>query len=186
MTEREKMLAGELYLAGDAELTELRQRARRLTRLYNSTTEDEGERRTKILGELFGSMGKNIYIEPTFRCDYGGNISVGDNFYANFDCIILDVCKVTIGSNAFLAPRVGIYTATHPLDAATRNTLLEYGKPITIGNSVWIGGNAVILPGVTIGDNTVIGAGSVVTKDIPANVVAVGNPCRAVRKISDG
>jgi maltose O-acetyltransferase len=183
MTEREKMLAGELYTASDSELASLRQKARKLTRLYNNTAEDELPQRTEILAELFGSIGENAFIEPPFRCDYGVNISVGKNFYANFDCIILDVCRVTIGDNVKLGPRVCIYTAAHPIDAQTRNSLLEFGKPIAIGSNVWIGGNAVILPGVTIGDNVVIGAGSVVAKDIPANAVAVGNPCRVVRRI---
>jgi maltose O-acetyltransferase len=183
MTEKEKMLAGELYTASDSELVALRQRARKLTRLYNNTAEDERSQRTEILTELLGSMGKNIFIEPSFKCDYGGNISVGENFYANFDCIILDVCKVTIGDNVKFGPRVCIYTAAHPIDAQTRNSLFEFGKPVVMGSNVWIGGSAVILPGVTIGDNAVIGAGAVVAKDVPAGVVAVGNPCGVVRGI---
>ncbi|CAH0120779.1 MULTISPECIES: sugar O-acetyltransferase [unclassified Paenibacillus] len=182
-TEKEKMLAGELYYGFDPELTEERQRARRLTRLFNSTVETETEERTRILKELFGSTGDSIYIEPNFRCDYGYNIHVGDNFYANFDCVILDVNEVRIGKNAFLAPGIHIYTAGHPLDAETRNTGLEYGKPVTIGDNVWIGGGSIINPGVTIGDNVVIGSGSVVTKDIPSNVVAAGNPCRVIKKL---
>lgn len=138
-----------------------------------------------MLKQLFKSVGKNIYIEPSFHCDYGSNISVGNNFYANYDCIILDVCDVSIGNNVFLAPRVSIFTAGHPIDADVRNELLEFGKPVTIGNSVWIGGNTVINPGVTIGNNVVIGSGSVVTKDIPDNVIAVGNPCRVLREITE-
>lgn len=183
MTEKEKMLAGEYYTASDPELVALRQNARRLTRLYNATTEEEHARRRELLAELLGAMGEGVYIEPPFRCDYGRNIIAGDNFYANFDCVILDVCKVTIGRNVKFGPRVGVYTAGHPIDAPTRNALLEFGKPITIGDNVWIGGSAVILPGVTIGANTVIGAGAVVTKDIPANVVAAGNPCRVIKNI---
>lgn len=183
MTEREKMLAGEFYTASDPELVALRQNARRLTRLYNATTEEEPQRRAELLAELLGKSGKNVFIEPTFRCDYGCNILAGENFYANFDCIILDVATVTIGDNVKFGPRVCVYTAGHPTDAQTRNALLEFGKPVNIGNNVWIGGSAVILPGVTIGDNTVIGAGAVVAKDIPANVVAVGNPCRVVREV---
>jgi maltose O-acetyltransferase len=183
VTEKEKMLAGQFYTASDSELVALRQRARKLTRLYNSTTEEEQARRTQVLAELFGAMGEDVFIEPTFRCDYGENITIGNKFYANFDCVILDVCKVTIGDSVKFGPHVCIYTAAHPLDAKTRKALLEFGKPITIGNNVWLGGNVVVLPGVTRGDNTVIGAGAIVTKDIPANVVAVGNPCRVVRTI---
>lgn len=183
MTEKEKMLAGELYIANGTELTAERQNARRLTRLYNATAEEEQDYRSELIKELFGSVGAGVYIEPTFRCDYGYNIKVGNEFYANFDCVILDVCDVNIGNNVFFGPRVNIYTAAHPLEAEVRNSLLEYGKPVAIGNSVWIGGGAVILPGVTIGDNSVIGAGSVVTKDVPSGVVAVGNPCRILRKI---
>jgi maltose O-acetyltransferase len=145
--------------------------------------EDERDRRTEILSELLGATGDNVYIEPTFLCDYGENIFIGNNFYANFDCVILDVCKVSIGDNVKFGPRVCVYAAGHPIDAQTRNSLLEFGKSIKLGDNVWIGGSAVILPGVTIGDNTVIGAGAVVTKDIPASVVAAGNPCKVIRKI---
>lgn len=184
MTERERMESGMLYKADDKELVELRQRARRLTRLYNATTEEETGRRRELLGQLLGSAGEGAYIEPTFRCDYGCNIHVGDNFYANFDCIILDVAPVHIGSHVFLAPRVGIYTAGHPIDAAVRNEELEFGTPVTIGDDVWIGGNVVINPGVTIGSDVVIGSGSVVTRDIPSHVVAGGVPCRVIRPIT--
>ncbi len=130
-------------------------------------------------------MGKNVTIEPTFRCDYGRNIHIGDNFFANFDCIILDVCTVTIGSDVLFGPRVCLYTAAHPLDAEVRRSGLEYGQPIHIGDTVWIGGNAVINPGVSIGARSIIGSGSVVTKDIPPDVVAAGNPCRVIRAIND-
>jgi len=177
------MLTGELYTASDHTLSAERQNARRLTRLYNATKEDEHDRRTEIIRELFGAVGKNYYIEPIFRCDYGYNIKVGNDFYANFDCVILDVCEVNIGNNVFFAPRVHIYTATHPLESEIRDTLLEYGKPVNIGNSVWVGGGAIILPGITIGDKSVIGAGSVVTKDVPSGVVVTGNPCRIIKNI---
>ncbi len=182
-TEKEKMIAGELYIAADEILTKERQKARRLTRLFNNSTEEEEEYRIELLHELFGKVGENIYIEPTFKCDYGYNISVGKNFFANFDCVILDVCPVTIGDYVFLAPGVHIYTATHPLDAEKRNSGEEYGKPVAIGNSVWIGGRAVIAPGVTIGNNIVIAAGAVVTKDVEDNVVVGGNPAKVIKRL---
>lgn len=183
MTERERMLAGMLYTARDPELQAAMRRAKALTRRYNATTEDQLAERQAILRELFGAVGENPWIEPTFRCDYGSHISIGRQFYANYDCIIIDVCPVTIGDFVLFGPRVCIYTAGHPIDAATRDAGLEFGKPVTIGSHVWIGGNTVVNPGVTIGDNVVIGSGSVVTKDIPANVVAAGNPCRVLRPI---
>ena len=177
---------GELYkLNDDKELNEDFMRARRLTRLFNSMTEEQMEERKEIIKELFKSTGENAHVEQTFHCDYGCHISVGENFYANYDCIMVDVCEIIIGDNVLLAPRVGIYTAGHPIDAAVRNEGLEFGKPVIIGDNVWIGGNAVINPGVTIGSGVVIGSGSVVTKDIPDHVVAVGNPCRVLRKINE-
>ncbi|WP_055108986.1 maltose acetyltransferase domain-containing protein [Paenibacillus ihumii] len=182
-TEREKMVAGEMYDASDRQLVEDRARARRLTRLFNETHEDELSRRKELLQELLGSMGDNTYIEPTFRCDYGYNIHVGRQFYANFDCVILDICEVRIGDNCFMAPGVHIYTATHPLDPHERNSGLEYGKPVTIGSNVWIGGRAVIIPGVTIGDNVVIAAGAVVTKDVPPGAVVGGNPAKILKYV---
>ncbi|MBS5951266.1 MAG: sugar O-acetyltransferase [Clostridium sp.] len=185
MTEKEKMLSGNLYMANDQELKADVKKSRMLTRLFNNTTEEQKEYRAELLKELFKKTGDNIYIEPSFKCDYGCNISVGNNFYANFDCIILDVCNVDIGENVFFAPRVCIYTAGHPIDAEVRNTGLEFGKPVKIGNDVWVGGNTVINPGVNIGSNVVIGSGSVVTKDIPDNVIAVGNPCRVLREITE-
>lgn len=184
-SEKELMLSGKLYKSLDDELFKDSRKARRLTRLFNNSNEEDLEYRADLLKQLFKSVGENIYIEPSFRCDYGSNISVGDNFFANYDCIILDVCDVNIGNNVFFAPRVCIFTASHPIDADVRNELLEFGKPVTIGNSVWIGGNTVINPGVTIGNNVVIGSGSVVTKDIPDNVIAVGNPCRVLREITE-
>jgi maltose O-acetyltransferase len=186
VTNKELMLMGELYkLNDDKELNEDFMRARRLTRLFNSMTEEQMEERKEIIKELFKSTGENVHVEQTFHCDYGCHISVGENFYANYDCIMVDVCEIIIGDNVLLAPRVGIYTAGHPIDAAVRNEGLEFGKPVIIGDNVWIGGNAVINPGVTIGSGVVIGSGSVVTKDIPDHVVAVGNPCRVLRKINE-
>lgn len=185
MTEKEKMLAGKLYIAQDEELAADNRKGRRLTRLFNRTTEEELEYRDTLLKELFESTGEKLYIEPPFHCDYGCHISVGEWFYANYDCIMVDVCKVKIGDNVMFGPRVGIYTAGHPIDAEIRNTGLEFGAPVTIGDNVWVGGSVVINPGVTIGNNVVIGSGSVVTKDIPDNVVAVGNPCRVLREITE-
>ena len=185
MTEKEKMLSGGLYLAQDQVLAQEYKNAKRLVRLFNQTTEDEPERRAACLKELLGSTGENIWIEPTFHCDYGRNIFVGENFGANYDCIILDVCPVTIGDNVFFGPRVCVFTATHPIDAEVRATGLEYGKPVVIGSDVWVGGGTVINPGVTIGCNVVIGSGSVVTKSIPDGVIAAGNPCRVLRPITD-
>ncbi|WP_088071078.1 maltose O-acetyltransferase [Gottfriedia luciferensis] len=183
MTEKEKMISGELYLAGDPQLVEDRINARRLTREYNVTIETDSTKRENLLKQLFGSTGNSIYIEPTFRCDYGYNIHVGENFYANFDCVILDVCPVHIGVNCFMAPGVHIYTATHPLDPVERASGAEFGKPVTIGDNVWIGGRAIINPGVKIGNNVVIASGAVVTKDVPDNVVVGGNPAKIIKDI---
>jgi maltose O-acetyltransferase len=182
-TEKEKMLDGELYLASDPELIKERENARRLTRLFNETVETENSGRLILLKELFGSTGKDIYIEPTLRCDYGSNIHVGENFFANFDCVFLDVCEIRMGDNCFIAPGVHIYTATHPLDPLKRISGAEYGKPVTIGDNVWIGGRAVINPGITIGNNVVIASGAIVTKDVPDNVVVGGNPAKIIKEI---
>lgn len=184
MTEKERMISGRLYRDSDPELLAGRARARVLTERFNATREEDKDQREPILRELLGSVGGRIYIEPTFHCDYGYNISIGDGFYANYDCIILDVAPVTIGRNVFFAPRVGVYTAGHPIDAGIRAEGLEFGKAITIGDDVWVGGNVVINPGVTIGSDVVIGSGSVVTRDIPSHVVAAGNPCRVIRPIT--
>lgn len=183
-TEKEKMINGELYMAGDPELTRDRLNARKLARLFNNTIETDMDQRTALLGQLLGSTGESVYIEPAFRCDYGYNIYVGENFYANFDCVFLDVCEIRIGDNCFIAPGVHIYTATHPLDAAERNSGAEFGKSVNIGHNVWIGGRSVINPGVTIGNNVVIASGSVVTKDVPDNVVIGGNPARIIKPIA--
>ena len=185
MTEKERMLSEKLYIPKDEALAADCARSRRLVRLINGTTEEQAEYRVQLFKELFGRTGENLWVEPPFHCDYGCHISVGENFYANFACIILDVCDVTIGDNVFLAPRVCIYTAGHPIDAGVRRRQLEYGKKVVIGNDVWVGGNTVINPGVTIGDNVVIGSGSVVTKDIPSGVIAAGNPCRVLRPITE-
>lgn len=185
MTEKERMLSGQIYIADDEELAADMQRSRRLTRLLNATTEEQREYRIQLFKELFGTTGENLWVEPPFHCDYGSHIHVGENFYANYDCLILDVCDVTIGNNVFFAPRVNIYTAGHPIDAEVRNQQMEFGKKVSIGNDVWIGGNTIINPGVHIGDNVVIGSGSVVTKDIPSGVVAAGNPCRVIREITE-
>ena len=184
MTERERMLAGKLYYGLDEELVVGRREGRALTDRINATSEAQIEERMALFRELFGSVGETFWIEPPFRVDYGKNITVGNNFYANFDCIILDVAPVTIGDNVFFAPRVSLFTAKHPIDAGVRNSGLELASPIRIGSNVWIGGHTIINPGVTIGDNVVIGSGSVVTRDIPSNCVAAGVPCRVLRPIT--
>lgn len=185
MTEKELMLAGELYVASDAELVEMQLRKFRFMDAFNGTGYEDFAERERLARELFAHVGKNVMINKPFHCDYGSNISIGDNFFANYGCVILDVNKVSIGNNVFIAPCVCLYTAGHPIDKDIRNENLEYGWPITIGDDVWIGGSVVINPGVTIGSNVVIGSGSVVTKDIPDGVVACGNPCRVKRKITE-
>ncbi|WP_059103193.1 sugar O-acetyltransferase [Shouchella shacheensis] len=182
-TETEKMVNGELYNPEDATLVKGRLKARSLTRQYNQTDETESEKRMDLLKELFGSTGQHLSMEPPFRCDYGTNIHVGEHFYANFDAVFLDVCDIRIGNNCFIAPGVHIYTATHPIDPMERSSGVEFGKPVTIGNDVWIGGRAIINPGVTIGNNVVIASGAVVTKDVPDNVIIGGNPARIIRVI---
>lgn len=184
-TEKEKMLNGEMYDPADPVLVKEREEARRLVRLFNQTTEQEDEKRVELLKELLGSTGKDVYMEPNIRFDYGYNTHVGENFFANFDCTFLDVCEILIGDNCMLAPAVQIYTATHPLDPVERNSGKEYAKPVIIGDNVWIGGHAIINPGVTIGDNVVIASGAVVTKDVPNNVVVGGNPARIIKEINE-
>lgn len=181
-TELARMLAGELYNPHDAELVEMRRRARDLCWDLNATREADVDLRRQILRQLFGAGGETVWLQPPFFCDYGVHISLGEKVFFNFNCVVLDVCQVTIGDRTLFAPAVQIYAATHPLDAVLRRTQ-ESGKPVTIGSDCWIGGGAIICPGVTIGDRTVIGAGSVVTRDIPSGVIAAGNPCRVLRAI---
>ncbi|TWT61431.1 sugar O-acetyltransferase [Rubinisphaera italica] len=183
-TEREKMLARELYDALDPELVKQRDRARDLCFELNSTRPRDQQVRSRIFKELLGSGGDSVWLEPPFYCDYGSNIYLGERVYFNFNCVVLDVCEVKIGDFTFFGPAVQIYTATHPLNAELRRTQ-EFGMPVTIGSDVWVGGSAVICPGVTIGSKAVIGAGSVVTKDIPAGVLAAGNPCRVIRSLEE-
>lgn len=183
-SQKERMLAGELYIADDTELRRENHQAKRILRQFNQTTEEEPAKRTALLNQLFKQIGPGGYVEPPFRTDYGSNTVIGKNFYANYEAIFLDCGPITIGDNVFLGPRVGLYTAGHPLDAAIRREQLEYGQPITIGHDVWIGGNVVVNPGVTIGNNVVIGSGSIVTHDIPDDVIAAGNPCRVLRPIT--
>lgn len=184
MTEKEKCQQGLLYDANyDKELLADREKAKEVLYDYNRLRPSQQSEKTQLLKSFLGKTGENLIVEPPFACDYGYNIEVGENFYANVNLVILDGAMVCIGDNAFIAPNVGIYTAGHPLDAEERNQGLEYARPVTIGHNVWIGAGVSILPGVTIGNNAVIGAGSVVTKDIPASVLAVGNPCRVVKEI---
>lgn len=179
-----RMVAGKLYNASDGELREQRLRSRLLTESYNRTSIADQVGRRTILAQLFNQFGEGGYIEPRLQVDYGRHITVGKNFYANYDPIFLDVAPITIGDNALFGPRVSLLTAAHPIDAAVRNSGLEYAKPITIGDNVWLGGSCTILPGVTIGNNVIIGAGAVVTKDVPSDVIAVGNPARVLRQIT--
>lgn len=182
-SEKQKMLSGALYDASDPTLVAERLRARRLCQAYNALPPDADEdQRAELLLALFGAP-TNVCLTPPFYCDYGRNIELGNNVYFNFNCVILDVAPVHIGANVLFGPAVQVYTASHPLDAAERRQGLEFGKPITIGNDVWIGGAAVICPGVTIGDGAVIGAGSVVTRSLPARVFAAGSPCRIIRPL---
>ena len=181
-SEREKMLAGELYDPLDPELAAARVRARDLCQDLNATREADEDERRRILVELFGAGGDEVWMQPPFFCDYGSNIFLGKRVFFNFNCVVLDVCAVRIGDFTLFGPAVQIYTATHPLEAELRRTR-EFCKPVTIGSDVWVGGAAVICPGVTIGSRSVIGAGSVVTRDIPAGVFAAGNPCRVIREL---
>lgn len=186
MTEREKMLSGLLYWAGDPELCQARDRAKRLTWRYNQLDPTDWDCRTALLKELLGHLGEDSWIEPSFRCDYGTQISLGDHVFINYDCIFLDVAPITIGNSVLAAPRVCLYTAGHPTDPEVRNESgLEYGLPITIEDGVWLGGGVSVLPGVTIGENTVVAAGSVVRRDLPANTVAGGNPCQVIRPLDE-
>lgn len=185
-TEKEKMLAGKIYDANyDQELIDARADAKELCYDFNHARPKEEIKRQDIIRQLLGKTGKEFEITGPFYCDYGFNIEIGENFYANHNLVILDGAKVTFGDNVFVAPDCGFYTAGHPLDADRRNKGLEYAKPITVGNNVWFGGGVKVMPGVRIGDGAVIGGGSVVTKDIPANMIAVGNPCKPIREITE-
>ncbi len=185
MNQKERMMAGLPYKAWMDGLSEERMENKKRIFRFNHLPPENVEEQDRLIREILGKTGREVHIEAPFHCDYGYNIEVGDNFFANYNLIILDVGKVRIGKNAQIAPNVAIYTAGHPIHPESRNSGYEYGISVTIGDNVWIGGNAVIMPGVTIGDNVVIGAGSVVTKDIPANVIAAGNPCRVIREITD-
>ena len=180
MTERERMLAGELYDPLDPELVIARDRARDLCQDLNATREGQQDERRQLLRQLLGAGGDDVWVQPPFFCDYGANIYLGKKCFFNFNCVVLDVCAVKVGDYTLFGPAVQIYTATHPMDAVLRRTR-EFAKPITIGSDVWVGGGAIILPGVTVGSRVVIGAGSVVTRDVPDDVFAAGNPCRVVR-----
>jgi maltose O-acetyltransferase len=187
LSEREKLLSGLPYNPFDPELINLQWRAAQLTHRYNAifcdTLEETNQQRSQLLHHLLGKLGKESMILPPFRCDYGSNIFIGDYCFINYECAILDAREVEIGDHAFIAPGVHLYTVHHPTDPTERLAGVELSTPIRIGNNVWIGGRSVICPGVTIGDNATIGAGSIVVKDIPANVVAVGNPCRVIRSV---
>ena len=184
MTEKEKRDNNQIYNPNyDEELINEMLKTKDLCYEYNNLKPSETEKRKELIEKILGKVGKNIRIEQPFMCDYGYNIEIGENFYANHNLIILDGNKVEFGDNVFIAPNCSFYTAGHPLDVERRNKGLEYAKPIKVGNNVWIGGNVVVLPGVTIGDNVVIGAGSVVNKDIPSNTIAVGNPCKVIKQI---
>jgi maltose O-acetyltransferase len=182
-SEKEKMLAGELYNALDAQLSDERLKARLLIKELNDSREDQTAERHRILQELLPNAKEGLWLQPPFYCDYGYNIILGEKVFFNFNCVVLDVAEVRIGDRTLFGPNVQIYTATHPMDHAERASGLELARPITIGEDVWIGGSVVICPGVRVGDRTVIGAGSVVTRDIPADVFAAGNPCRVIRTL---
>ena len=185
MNQKERMLAGLPYKAWLDGLAEERLENKKRIYKYNNLPPEAEKEQDELIKEILGKTGENVHIEAPFHCDYGYNIEVGENFFANYNLTVLDVGKVRIGKNAQIAPNVSIYTAGHPIHPDSRNSGYEYGIEVTIGDNVWIGGNVCIMPGVTVGDNVVIGAGSVVTKDIPDSVIAVGNPCRVVRAITD-
>jgi maltose O-acetyltransferase len=180
-TEKQKMLAGELYLAIGPELTAERMRAQDFLYRFNAARPEELSGRLALLKELFGGLGEGSVLNPSFRCDYGYNLFIGRNVFVNYDCVFLDCNRITIGDDVQIGPSVQIYTAQHPTDPETRRSGLEYALPVTIGDNAWIGGGAILCPGVTIGANTVVGAGSVVVRDLSPGVVAVGNPCRVIR-----
>src|SRR3954469_25597334 len=183
-SEKEKMLAGELYDPLDPELVRARDRARDLCQELNATREGQQEERRRILRELFGAGGDTVWMQPPFFCDYGSNIRLGERVFFNFNCVVLDVCEVRIGDFTLFGPAVQVYTATHPMNAELRRKQ-EYAKPISIGSDVWVGGGVIICPGVRVGAKSVIGTGSVVTRNTPAGVFAAGNPCRVIRQITE-
>jgi maltose O-acetyltransferase len=185
MAMRERMLRGELFRADDPELVAAHDRAQELLYDYNATRPGEQAERDGLLRELLGSVGEGVVVVPAFRCDYGTNISIGDGTFVNFDCVMLDIAPISLGTTCWLATQVQLLAATHPIDPGPRGAGWEYGSPIAIGDNVWLGGGAIVCPGVTIGDDTVVGAGAVVTRDLPAGVVAYGNPARVVREIGD-
>jgi maltose O-acetyltransferase len=182
---KERMLRGELYLASDPELIAELARAQELLERYNATPDAERHERARLLRELLGEVGEGVVIRPSFRCDYGRHISIGAGTFVNYDCVMLDVAPIRIGAACQLATCVQLLTAAHPIDPEPRRLGWEYGRPITIGDNVWLGGGAIVCPGVTIGDDTVVGAGAVVTRDLPSGVVAFGNPARVQRAIGD-
>ncbi len=186
MTDWEKMQSGEIYNDFAEDLFYRRVEAKKLFREYNRLGDDEVDRRREIMRRLFKSVGRNVWIEPDFRCEFGKNISIGDDVYINFGCIILDCGQVRIGNNTLIGPNVGLFSGNHSIDPEERAAGGLIPKPISIGNRVWLCGNVTVVPGVTIGDDSVIGAGSVVTHDIPSGVIAAGNPCRVLRKITPG
>lgn len=186
MTEKQKMLMGIIYNAEEACLIEERNRAKSLTKQYNESRQEDRDHRKYLMGQIFGKLGQNVHLEAPFYLDYGYRTTIGDDFFSNFNLTILDGGGVEIGDRVFIGPNVGIYTANHPTDVRRREKGYEWALPVKIGNKVWIGGGVTILSGVTIGDNTVIAAGSVVTKDIPANVVAAGNPCKVIKEAEEG
>lgn len=186
MSEKQKMMSGELYNPLNKSLVEARNACRLLLKELNSTCQTQPKARAVILKKLFGQTGKRLYIESDFKCDYGFNIKVGENFFANFNCVILDAAQVTIGKDCMLAPQVGIYTATHPLDPQQRACGAEFARPVTLGDNCWVGGMAVINPGVTLGNNVVVASGAVVTKSFGDNVVIGGNPARVIKVIEPG
>lgn len=184
MTEKEKMLAGVLYDANyDEELKAERMRCKDLCFDFNNTRPSQTGRQAELLRQIIGTVEEDCRVTAPFWCDYGYNIHLGDRFYANHNCVMLDAASITFGSDVYVGPDCGFYTSGHPLEADLRNTGLEYAHPITVGDNVWIGGGVHVMPGVTIGDNVVIGSGSIVTRDIPSGVVAVGNPCKVLRAI---
>lgn len=181
-TEREKMLAGEMYDPSDKELADARDRAHRLAHMYNNL--EDPEARKELIQTIFGTVGEEVHVEPGLRVDYGENIHVGENFYANFNSVLLDVCPIHIGRNVMLGPRVSLVTPEHPINPVERNSGLEFGRPITIGDNCWLGADVTVIGGVTLGDNVVVGAGSVVTKSFDDNVVIAGNPARVIKEVT--